>query len=342
MARDVLIVEDDKRLLVQLGNLVQQDLGLEPFLAENADEALALLNEYPVKVLVTDQEMEGLKGTELVSAVRNSYTLPPKFIMLTAYARRFDVEVATGLGLFRFLGKDKAASQLTPVIQQALYAYDREAIAASTFAINQIVKRKRGWPRLYTEVTITLLRITSTVDTFVRDSEWRTESLAQRGVSSKREVTISRRVATSLESQIEREFVSSATLGMGPLIASLKVALQGKLRIAEKVTGSAELLLQGTETIEVKEVTDVTPDGRSLQSREYQAAPVYQRINCDLEVNCSCCRVAKQYHLSVDIPTDRIALRHVEHFDRGSDRILYTGFVNAALSPVGRSLHLFP
>ena len=57
MARDILIVEDKPDALANYGNRIRLTLGIEPFLAADAGQALNILHQYSVKVLVTDQDL---------------------------------------------------------------------------------------------------------------------------------------------------------------------------------------------------------------------------------------------------------------------------------------------
>ncbi len=69
--RRVLVV-DDNRVVRRLLELVLDEAGLEPVPAESGETALARALEDPMDVAIVDQEMPGMKGADLVRALRLS------------------------------------------------------------------------------------------------------------------------------------------------------------------------------------------------------------------------------------------------------------------------------
>jgi len=74
-------------------------------------------------------------------------------------------------------------------------------------------------------------------------------------------------------------------------------------------------------------------EGTVLQSREYQSAPVFTRVNCLVEVDCSYCKTPQRFAVSIDLPTNSLALRQVENYDKGQPKTVYTAFVRANARP---------
>ena len=108
MPQDILIVDDVKSYLDNLGLAVKLNLRIEPFLAEDPKQALEILRLYPIKVLVTDQIMPNMTGTQLVKKMQKELNLSIPCILLTGYSDRVDVAEAVNLGFFRFIHKDRA------------------------------------------------------------------------------------------------------------------------------------------------------------------------------------------------------------------------------------------
>ena len=63
--RHVLVVDDEQGILTSVADLLE-DL-FHVHLASTGDQALAILREYPIAVLVTDQRMPGMAGDELLA-----------------------------------------------------------------------------------------------------------------------------------------------------------------------------------------------------------------------------------------------------------------------------------
>lgn len=119
MAPTILFVDDDRRL----AEAVKRVLRREPYeilIAGSAVEALAVLEAIQVDVLVTDQQMPMMNGTELLSIVKTKFPLM-KRIMLSGKATVDTTVRAINEGeVFRFLTKPYNEIELAIAIRQAL------------------------------------------------------------------------------------------------------------------------------------------------------------------------------------------------------------------------------
>ncbi|MCA9754395.1 MAG: response regulator [Candidatus Eisenbacteria bacterium] len=116
----VLFVDDDSNLLSGL----RRSLRNEPFsilVAESAKDALSLLEKEDIDVLVADDRMPGMLGTELLQHVRESHPDVLR-ILMTGYA---DFETAMRAinegAVFRFLTKPCKESELLIALHAALH-----------------------------------------------------------------------------------------------------------------------------------------------------------------------------------------------------------------------------
>jgi DNA-binding NtrC family response regulator len=87
--------------------------------AATADEVMALLNTHQVHVLIADQRMPAVQGSELLAQVRNTHPQVRR-MLVTAYA---DLEaiieaVNTG-GVTKYFSKPWVHDQLLNAVQQA-------------------------------------------------------------------------------------------------------------------------------------------------------------------------------------------------------------------------------
>ncbi len=329
MAKDILIVDDIKSSLSNYGNDVRLNLGIEPFLADNPHKALDILKYYPIKVLVTDQEMPEMLGTELIKKVKNELGLQIPCIMLTGHTDKVSVTDAVNLGFFRFIDKKNVHHELVPAIKSAIQQRDYEMLKDSTVAVNKTIFEKKKFLARKNHSTVKLVRISSIIETFVDENDWKTEHVAERNISQQVEKTLTKKVKTIRESGIESSLCSKLNVKSSSLIQSLNSTLEGKVSVNSKVIEEEEITYSVKHTIDIKEITDTkSTEGLVLASREYQSAPVYKKLNFIIEVDCSFCNIKKQFDLSLDVLTNRIALRHKEHYNTGQPNIVYTGFRN--------------
>lgn len=99
----VLFVDDEERVLNSMRGMFRREFDL--FLAANGEAAVNIASRNQIDVIVADQRMPGMSGTEVLGKVKE---LSPDTIriLLTGYADPAAVESSINFGeVFRFLGK---------------------------------------------------------------------------------------------------------------------------------------------------------------------------------------------------------------------------------------------
>ena len=116
----VLFVDDERRVLTSMRAMFRRDY--EVLLANSGSEALDLLRDHEVDVIVSDQRMPGMTGVEVLKAVKH---LAPNAmrILLTGYADLKAIEASINEGeVFRYLTKPCPSEQLKEAIGLAVDA----------------------------------------------------------------------------------------------------------------------------------------------------------------------------------------------------------------------------
>jgi CheY-like chemotaxis protein len=88
----VLIIEDEDEIRELLRMLVTF-WGYEAEVARNAEEGLALFDQSPYDLVLTDLSMPGMTGRDVIEHVRHRQP-PPGVVMITGSATRLDDEWA--------------------------------------------------------------------------------------------------------------------------------------------------------------------------------------------------------------------------------------------------------
>jgi DNA-binding NtrC family response regulator len=115
----VLFVDDEPVLLESLGRCLRR-APFECLFAHSGAEALAQLARTHVDVLVSDERMPGMSGTELLERVRERFPDVVR-ILLTGGASLADAaRVIGGSGVYRFLDKPIANGDLVRTIESGL------------------------------------------------------------------------------------------------------------------------------------------------------------------------------------------------------------------------------
>lgn len=121
----VLLVDDEPEILFSLRGLLRREFEL--YTAESGAEALEVLRQHPVQVIMTDQRMPQMSGTELL---RRSQDECPEAIRMvfTGYADIKAVVDAINQGqIYRYLTKPWDPDELVAVLHEACEHYDRLA-----------------------------------------------------------------------------------------------------------------------------------------------------------------------------------------------------------------------
>lgn len=151
MQHRLLLVDDDTSLLKLLTIRLEAE-GFAVFTAESAEEALVLLRNEPVNVVVSDLRMEGASGLDLFEQIRHYHSGLPVIIM-SAQGTIPEAVAATQMGVFEFLTKpvDKAqllktieaALQLSGATQSEIFEDWREPIVTRSPAMEQVLNQVR-------------------------------------------------------------------------------------------------------------------------------------------------------------------------------------------------------
>lgn len=124
---NLLLVEDEKPILQKMvENVDWRRNGYRVFAALNAREALSIVEEEKIDILVTDIKMPGMTGIELIREVRqlNSLIIP---IIVSGYADFTYAQQSIRLNVFDYLLKPFRSFRLLEVVNKACrYRRERE------------------------------------------------------------------------------------------------------------------------------------------------------------------------------------------------------------------------
>ena len=120
MKHAVLIIDDD----TAIREMMEETFSQEPYtvlMASSADEALSILSQGPVDVVISDEKMPGMSGSELLAVVRKKYPDTIRMI-LTGHANLDTAIRAINEGeIYRFFKKPCNMIDLAITVRQALH-----------------------------------------------------------------------------------------------------------------------------------------------------------------------------------------------------------------------------
>jgi len=132
-SRKVLVVDDEPALLRALSRVLQA-AGWQPTVCPTAAAALKILEHEGFAVVISDVDMPGLSGMELIKLLRGRQLDVPVVLMTGAPMLEGAIQAAD-TGAFMYLAKPIANKQLLEVIESA---------ALPRSGIQRIYRNERG------------------------------------------------------------------------------------------------------------------------------------------------------------------------------------------------------
>jgi len=121
----VLLVDDEHHVLTSLTRILADEL-FEVVCAGSGEEALKLMETTPVKVVVSDERMVGMQGSELLTKIKELYPHTQR-ILLTGHASEEATMKAVNQGeIYRFFTKPWDEDELKSAIRSAIDKYNLE------------------------------------------------------------------------------------------------------------------------------------------------------------------------------------------------------------------------
>jgi DNA-binding NtrC family response regulator len=118
-----LLVDDEPEILFSLRGLLRQEFNLHT--AQSGAEALEVLRQHPIDVIMTDQRMPQMTGVELLRRARGECPQAIR-IVFTGYADIKSVVDAINEGrVYRYLTKPWDPDDVVALLRQACEAHDR-------------------------------------------------------------------------------------------------------------------------------------------------------------------------------------------------------------------------
>ena len=146
LPRTLLLLDDEENILTSLNRLLRRD-GYHILKATSAAEAFELLAEHPVGVIVSDQRMPEMNGTEFLRRVKQIYPDTVRMV-LSGYTDLKSVTDAINEGaVYRFLTKPWDDDLLRASIQEAFQRYelaqDNQRLSEEMALINEELYRAK-------------------------------------------------------------------------------------------------------------------------------------------------------------------------------------------------------
>jgi len=141
----ILVIDDDRNALFGISQLLT-DEGYEVHPVSNGRDALEVLKNNPIDVVVTDEKMPELTGMDILSQVQQGESKPP-VILMTAYGSISLAVEALKKGAFYFFEKPifNNLDQFLAIVRQAVKA---QAMTRELASLRREVSDKYSFPNI--------------------------------------------------------------------------------------------------------------------------------------------------------------------------------------------------
>ena len=144
----ILLVDDEPEILQSLKGLLRREFEL--YTAESGKEALAILEQHEIHVVVTDERMPQMTGVQLMGQVAERYPEAIR-IVFTGYADiNAVIDAINKGGLYRYITKPWDPDEFIQLLHEAARQY--EVIAGRRQLLSDLAEHVREGQRLIESV----------------------------------------------------------------------------------------------------------------------------------------------------------------------------------------------
>ncbi len=317
---EILVVDDDYAAAQSFADLISSKLKIATSACSDADEVLSIIRAGMVKVVVLDEIMPKMNGTELFRLIQK--TNPHiKALLLTGEADVSDIIKATQLGYTDYLQKAKIAELPSKVI----VAYTQYEIELSQqcgkdvkLSIWSPIKNCFGLYKYY----VSSVELVS--KEFIFEEGWQTKLELD---SSEQVQEISSEYTEECIIKAGSEFKQAASFGFQTgKLTSLKNQLDTVVtsHIDSSVSSTLKTSRKITQTYRLQE--GLTP-GKQAIKKVFERNPVYYKFNLLLKKQCRFCGNTRILPIEVYKRIPKVATRVTIYYTDGTNCTIDTGIV---------------
>lgn len=317
---EILVVDDDLAAAKSFAELIETKLKIKTAARSNADEVLAIIRTGTIKVVVLDEIMPGMRGTELFKKIQNINPYV-KALFLSGEADASDIIMATEYGYSGYLQKSKIA-ELPGKVMVAYTQYEIGlAVPCNTdFKLSVWSLTKNGFG-LY-KYFVSSVELVSKV--FYFEDNWQTKLELD---SSEQVQDISYEYTEECIIKAGAEFKQSTILGfqMGKL-TSLKEQLDTVVtsHIDSSISSTLKTSKKITQTYRLQEGVEV---GKQAVKKVFERNPVYYKFELLLKKQCRFCDNTRILPIEVYKRIPKFVTRVTIYYTDNTRQAIDTGFI---------------
>lgn len=319
---EILVIDDDICAANSFSELITVKYHFRTIASSSPEEAIEIIKNNPIKVVVLDQVMPDMKGTELYKKIR-ILNKAIKALMLTGEAKRNEVDEAYKLGYSDYLDKSNIASLPSKVLN--LYVeYEIDIIKSLSSNNISFLYKERGIKNFFCPIEYYIYDITILNKEHIFEDQWKTmtevcsnEMEVEESIEYEEDFFISKECESKIttEMQTTSKTVTALTTKINGEIKSRYTAQYSMKNRQKKIQKNKYALPKETE------------DGTTIVKRVIEIAPIYVEYNVILCKRCLNCSANQLMPIITYKRTPKFATRIIDYLYNGKSKITPTGCI---------------
>jgi signal transduction histidine kinase len=159
-ARNLLVIDDEPEILAALRRQFRKHYTI--YVADSAEAGLQIMTQVPIQVIISDQRMPGMKGSEFFRTVRHEYPDAVR-LLLTGYSDiQAIIDAINDGNVYRYISKPWNPVELDAIVREAFEHHD--LIVANRRLVDQLTALNRELEQRIAERTQELLAMNEQKD----------------------------------------------------------------------------------------------------------------------------------------------------------------------------------
>ncbi len=318
---NVLFVDDDLETARSYAELVRAATKLRTLAVSRKGEALEAAKKFPISVVVLDQKMPEISGTELYNELEKQ--IPGiRAIMLSGEASNMDFEDAINFGYNKYLHKSRFRELPNIVLDQFRKYY---AQSLENFEKEIRLSKVKRYFGLGGAVEFWLVKTVVEDEFYIPPESWKLSERINRGESK----TVKQIFETSKELKFEENWEAGIS-------ANIELAIKAAHEIKTKVTSdfkaketfsSIQKNIRRFETETKIELSDdpVSTEKPYVRSRSFYWAPVFQKTNYYMYRKIIPFEEKIPFSITILHPAKYFATKQIDYLSNEEKNEIYTG-----------------
>lgn len=317
---EILVIDDNADFAQSAAELIQTKYGLVSIPLCGRENVLESLKHNIIKVVVIDQVMPEIKGTELFQEIKK-ISPTSRAIMLTGEATSDDIGKAMNMGFSSYLNKNDI-KKLPYYVFKEYVEYEK----SHSKNINKNVLFTERKLVIFPVISYSIVSIEKSNTNYVFDDSWNTAITIHAGEEQELEYSVDFEdkitITEEYENKIKGELEISGSNNMIILKNAINTELNSKYNTQHTISKKASQKSKKKWSLP-KEPSDSS--NSYIIKRVIENAPIYNEYTVVIRKECKICKNSRIFPITIYKQTNKIKTRQIDYYNDGAKKETDTG-----------------